>query len=283
MLMLLLMTALQAGPAPAAQVDSALYVVGPNDVLTITVFNQPRLSGRFVVEADGAITYPLLGRVAVGGLSIRAVEDVMRQRLSAGYVRDPQVSVSMEEYRSQQIFVMGEVRQPGSLEFTGAMTLIEALARAGSVTDRAGAEAVIVRARHLPSGSNGPEPSGSNGPETAGDAPEPETETIRVDLQRLQSGTLTENVSLRPGDTVFIPRAETIFVLGQVRTPGEYVVRPKMTVRQVLALAGGMSERASTRRIQVVRQVDGKEVTGGISLQDPVYPGDTIVVRERLF
>jgi polysaccharide export outer membrane protein len=113
MLILLLMTALQA--APVAATDPALYIVGPNDVLTITVFNQPQLSGRFAVESDGTLAFPLLGRVTVGGLSIRAVEDQMRGRLAAGYVKDPHVSVTMEEYRSQQIFVMGEVRQPGSL------------------------------------------------------------------------------------------------------------------------------------------------------------------------
>lgn len=275
MLMLLLAMALQAVPAPspATPRDSALYVVGPNDVLTITVFNQAQLSGQFVIEADGAITYPLLGRVALAGLSIREVEDVMRKRLAAGYVRDPQVSVAIEQYRSQQVFVMGEVRQPGSLQFTGSMTLIEALARAGSTTENAGTEAVIVRPRYSPAGSNGPTNAEGQG----------DNETIRVDLQRLQTGTLTENVVLRPGDTVFVPRAKTAFVLGHVRTPGEYVVRPKMTVRQVLALAGGMTERASTRRIQVIREVDGKEVTGDAKLQDIVYAGDTIVVRERLF
>jgi polysaccharide export outer membrane protein len=271
MLILLLMTALQA--APAAAIDPALYIVGPNDVLTITVFNQPQLSGKFAVESDGTLAFPLLGRVGVGGLSIRAVEDEMRRRLAAGYVKDPHVSVTMEEFRSQQIFVMGEVRQPGSLKFTGSMTLIEALARAGSTTERAGPEAVIVRPRTAGSDTQPSPPTGDN----------PNVESIRVNLRSLQTGTLSENVALRPGDTVFVPRAETVFVLGQVRTAGEYALRSEMTVRQVLALAGGMTERGSTRRIQIVRQVDGKEVTIGVNLRTSVQPGDTIVVRERLF
>jgi polysaccharide biosynthesis/export protein len=263
MLILLLLMALQA-PSPAV-IDPALYIVGPNDVLAITVFNQPQLSGKFAVESDGTLAFPLVGRVAVGGLSIRAVEDEVRQRLSAGYLTDPRVSVTVEQYRSQQIFVMGEVKQPGSLQFTGAMTLIEALARAGSTTDRAGSEAMIVRP------ANGPPkaPNGAN------------SETIRIDLQSLQTGVLSQNVALRAGDTIFVPRAATVFVSGQVKSAGEYVIRPGMSVRQALALAGGVSDRGSTRRIQIVRKVDGKEVTLGVGLQTPVQAGDTIVVRER--
>ena len=267
MLILLLLTALQT--APSAVADPAQYIVGPNDVLAITVFNQPQLSGKFSVESDGTLAFPLVGRVAVGGLSIRAAEDEIRKRLSNGYLTDPRVSVTVEQYRSQQIFVMGEVKQPGSLQFTGSMTLIEALARAGSTTDRAGFEAVIVRP------SSGVPGTGAQAPNAAN------SETIRVDLQSLQTGVLSQNVALRAGDTIFVPRAATVFVSGQVKTAGEYVIRPGMTVRQALALAGGVSDRGSTRRIQIVRQVAGKEVTLDAGLQTPVQAGDTIVVRER--
>ncbi len=271
MLILLLMTALQAAPAGAT--DPALYIVGPNDVLTITVFNQPQLSGKFPVEADGTLPFPLLGRVTVGGLSIRAVEDEMRRRLAAGYVKNPQVSVTMEQYRSQQIFVMGEVQKPGNLPFTGSMTLIEALARVGSTTEHAGPEAVIVRSRTAGSDTNTPAETGDTS----------NVETIRINLRSLQTGTLSQNAALRPGDTIFVPRADTVFVLGQVRTAGEYPIRSGMTVRHMLALAGGMTERGSSRRIQIVRQMDGKEVTIDVNLGSSVQPGDTIVVRDRLF
>ena len=270
MLMLLFLTALQL--PPAAAVDPRMYIVGPNDVLAVTVYNQPQLSGKFAVEADGTLAFPLLGRVAAGGLSIRAVEDKMREALATGYLKDPQVSVTVDQYRSQQIFVMGEVKQPGSLQFTGSMTLIEALARVGSTTERAGMEAMIVRSS---SGSSAAAPA-QNPNASSGD-------TIRVNLQSLQSGALFQNVALRAGDTIFVPRAETVFVSGQVRTPGEYVIRTGMTVRQALALAGGVTDRGSTRRIQIIRLVDGKEVTIGGDLQKPVQAGDTIVAQERFF
>ncbi len=268
--LLLMGIALQAAAPPTP--DLALYVVGPNDVLTITVFNQPQLSGKFAVEPDGTLAFPLLGRVAVGGLSVRAVEEEVRRRLAGGYVKEPHVTVTMDQYHSQQVFVMGEVRQPGSLQFTGTMTLIEALARAGSMTERAGTEAVIVRSRTP--GAAAPAASPSD---------DPSSETIHVDLRSLQTGTLSQNVALRPGDTIFVPRAETVFVSGQVRNAGEYVLRKGMTVRQALALAGGMTERGSDRRIQIIRTVEGKELTMGVNLQTRVQPGDTIVVRDRLF
>src|SRR4029450_8662778 len=89
--------------------------------------------------------FPLLGRVKVGGLSVQAIENEIRDRLTNGYLRNPQVSVVVETYRSQQIFVIGEGKQPGGLQFTGTMTMVEALARVGSVTENAGSEALIVR------------------------------------------------------------------------------------------------------------------------------------------
>jgi polysaccharide biosynthesis/export protein len=262
-----------SAPRPAAAAD---YIVGPNDSLVITVFDQPQLTGRFVVQADGTFTFPMLGRLTVGGLSLQAVENDLRDRLAKGYLKDPQVGVSVDQYRSQQVFVMGEVRSPGSLQFMGAMTLIEALARAGSTTDRAGLEAVIVRS---PIGATSP-PDTATLTRAQGSS---DANVIHVNLDTLQSGALSQNVTLRSGDTIFVPRAETVFVSGQVSRPGEYVIRTGMTVRQVLSLAGGVTDRGSTRRIQIIRQVDSKETTIGADLQDRVRNGDTILVRERFF
>jgi len=151
--------------------------------------------------------------------------------------------------------------------------LIEALARAGSVTERAGTEALIVHSDAGGAAVSAPVASANT---ARGDA-------IRIDLQKLQSGTLAQNLALRPGDTIFVPRALTVFVSGNVRMPGEYVIRVGMTVRQALALAGGVTDRGSTRRVQIIRLVDGKEMTLNGDLQKIVEAGDTIVVNERFF
>ena len=131
---------------PPAESGPGNYVVGPQDVLSITVWDQPDLSGKFTVESDGSFTFPLIGRVIAGGMTLRALEGQLRQKLSDGYFKNPQVSVAVEFYRSQRVFVIGEVRLPGAYPLTGDMTLIEALARAGSTTAEAGGEAVVVRA-----------------------------------------------------------------------------------------------------------------------------------------
>lgn len=256
--------------------EPALYIVGPNDTLAVTVYEQPQLSGKYMVQPDGTFAFPLLGRVKVGGLSVQAIEDDMRDRLARGYLKNPQVSVTVDTYRSQQIFIIGEVKQPGGLQFMGTMTMIEALARVGSVTDNAGAEALVVR--QAP-GSQPPDAAALKRVQEGKD----EGNVIRVNLQTLQTGALSENIMLRAGDTIFVPRAESVFVSGHVGNPGAYAVRKGMTVRQALAMAGGVTDRGSTRRIQIIRKVDGKERTIDSDLQQLVQPGDTIVVRERFF
>jgi len=250
-----------AGPL-LAQTD---YVVGPQDVLTITVFGEAELSGKFTVEQDGTFTYPQIGRIKAGGATLRAVEQELKTKLADGYLKNPQVAVAIENYRSQRILVLGEVRAPGEYQLTGEMTLLSALARAGATTPAAGHEATIVRPRKNPKPGEDP------------------TEILRVDLTELQAGDMSLNVPLRDGDTINVPKALSVFVAGQVKSPGAYAVEPGATVLQVISLAGGLTDRGSDSRIQVQRTVNGKKVEVGVKLTDIVKPGDTIVVRERFF
>lgn len=264
-----------ASTSTRAPSEPALYIVGPSDALSITVYDQPQLSGRYMVQPDGTLTFPLLGRVKVGGLAVQAIENEMRDRLTKGYLKNPQVAVSVESYRSQQIFVLGEVRAPGGFQFTGSMTLIEALAHAGSTTEQAGIEALII---HQGDGLAVPDAATLQRLQSS-----KEGNVLRVNLDNLQTGTSSQNITLQAGDTIFVPRAELVYLSGLVNSPGAHPYRKGMTVRQALALAGGVNERGSTRRIQVIRTVDGQERTLTTNLQDFVLPGDTIVVRERLF
>jgi polysaccharide export outer membrane protein len=260
----------QAQPAPAQN----QYMIGAQDVLIVTVWDQADLSGKFTVEADGSFTFPLIGRIKAGGLSLREFEAELRKRLSEGYFKNPQVSVAVEQYRSQRIFVVGEVRNPGSYPLTGDMTLIEALAKAGSTTVTASDEAVIVRPR---SGQ------AALGPILPGST-DSSSDVIRVDTKELQSGALAQNIALRDGDTIFVPRAETIYVFGQVKNPGAYALHSKDTsVLQALSLAGGVTDRGASTRIRIARIVNGEKVEVKVKLTDKVKPGDTIIVPERYF
>ena len=265
-----------AAQAPAAQADQARveYLIGAQDVLTITVWDSPDLSGKFTVETDGSFTFPLIGRVKAGGLTLRQFEAELKKKLADGYFKNPQVSVAVETYRSQRIFIVGEVRNPGTYQLTGDMTLIEAIARAGSTTPAAAPEAIVVRA---PAGKQ------TDGPILPGqreDAPDSQ----RVNLRNLQSGVLSQNIALRDGDTIFVPRAESIYVFGQVKNPGAYALQStETTVLQALSLAGGVTDRGAANRIKIVRVVKGEKVEIKVKLTDPVLPGDTIIVPEKFF
>ena len=137
------------------------------------------------------------------------------------------------------------------------MRLVEVLALAGSTTPMSSGEVVILHESN---------------------------ESVRVDLRELENGDLSQNVRLLNGDTVFVQRAESVYVFGQVRNPGAYPFRQKKTtVLQALSLAGGVTERGSTTRIQIVRIVDGKKKEIAAQLDDFVEPRDTIVVPERFF
>ena len=244
------------------------YVLGAQDVVIVVVYGEPELSRKFTIEQDGTFTFPHIGRITARGLTLRGLEQELTKRLTGDFLKNPQVSVSVEAYRSQKILVMGEVQAPGQYQLDGDMTLLAALARAGSITRTAGREAVIVRTPPKRPGSNG---------ET------PESEILRVDLNELHAGNMTLNLTLQDGDTINIPKAQSVFVSGQVKAPGGYAVEPGMTVLQVLSLAGGVTDRGSTGRIQILRMVDCKQKEIKAKLTDKVQPGDTIVVKERIF
>jgi polysaccharide export outer membrane protein len=247
-----------------------VYIVGPLDVLAITVFGEVDLSQKYTVDSDGTFDFPLVGRVKAGGLTLRQIEDALVKRLAGGYLVNPQVSVEIAEYRSKSVFIMGEVRAPGSYPIKGNMSLIEVLALAGPTAD-ASSEVVVVH----------PDPNRADGgpllPDTAGAV------SVRVNIRDLQGGQLSRNVALQDGDTIFVPKAETFFVTGHVRSPGSYVYEPGMTVLQAIALAGGLSERGSQRGMKVLRTVEGRQVEIGVKDTDLIRPGDTIVVRQRFF
>lgn len=247
------------------------YKIGPQDVLLIHLYDQEDLGGKYTVEADGTLGFPLIGRVTAGGLTLRAFEDELKRQLADGYFRDPQVTVVVEQYRSQRVFVMGEVRQPGSVALTGGMTLIEALAHAGSTVSTASGEVAIVRG-----------PQGATGGPLLPDE-DTATEIFRASIRELESGALSQNIELRDGDTIFVSRAETVYVFGEVKNPGAYSVQKHTTVLQALSLAGGVTEHGAMNRIQIVRIEDGNEQEVKVKLTDIVRPEDTIIVPQRYF
>ncbi len=253
---------------PTPQAD---YVVGPQDVVRVTVFDEPDLSGLHTVDTTGVITVGFIGRVMVEGLTLREIQEEVAKRLRDGFLLNPQVSTEIQEYREQSVYVLGEVVSPGIYQHSGNLSLIEVISMAGGLTAQAGTELQIVR----PSAN-----AAAAEPAASGDVPENEVISVSLDDILTASSAL---VTLRDGDRVNVPKAAVFFVTGQVSAPGSYVWTPGITVEQAIALAGGYTNRGSDRGIRVRRMVDGEQVEVGVEENDVVQPEDTVYIRPRRF
>ncbi|HET9703347.1 MAG TPA: polysaccharide biosynthesis/export family protein [Vicinamibacterales bacterium] len=281
---LLLLVALVAGqagaatqpvtPAPSQSQVVSSYVVGPADVLGIKVFGEDALSNKYTVDTDGSITFPLLGRVEVSRKTTRQIEEELTKMLAGDFLRRPQVSVEVAQYRSRSIFVIGEVRSPARYTIEGPMTLLEVIAEAGSTTPAASDTIIVQRYKE-----------GMAAAVTAPAMPDDDrsVEVLRVSLEDLRAGRLAANILLQENDTIIVPPAPLVYVSGYVKQPGSFPIRPGMTVRQAITEAGGVSERGSTRGIKIVRKdKTGKEVEIDADMSTLVQPNDTIKIRARL-
>jgi polysaccharide export outer membrane protein len=252
--------------------QAAAYVIGQQDVLNVTVWDNAELTSKYMVQPDGTVNVPFVGRLKASGLTVGAFEAELTRTLADGFIRDPRVSVTLDQFRGRRVFIFGNVSSPGTYTLPEGQTLIEALVKAGYAS---ASEAVVVRPKH---------PVGPVMLENAGDA-----EVLRVNLRELEKdverGTLSRNLLLHDGDTIFVPRTDPtrVFVTGQVRSVGAYSITAGTTVLQALALAGGPTEDAAVNRVRIIRLVRGKQESIKARLGDLVQPGDTIVVPERFF
>jgi polysaccharide export outer membrane protein len=168
---------------------------------------------------------------------------------------------------------MGEVRTPGRYNIEGPMTLLEVIANAGSTTAAASNTIIVQRYKDGLAAA-------VSAPVATGDARW--AEVMRINLDDLREGKLSANLLLQDSDMIIVPPAERVYVSGQVKTPGSFVIRPGMTVRQAIAEAGGLTERGSTRGIKIIRKdAQGREVEVDAQMSDLVRPNDTIRVRQR--
>jgi polysaccharide export outer membrane protein len=282
LLLVLLMLSAQApalpAPAPAARPTLASdSEIGPEDILKVTVYGHDDLSLTLVVQPDGSFVYPLVGRVKAADLTTKELEQKLAVLLAQGFIRNPQVTVVVQEHRSRLVHVVGEVARPGPYVLTGSRTLMEILSRAGPLGAGAGAEVVVIRPAHPPQGPQTLEAA------QAGSEAAQQAEVFRVNLREIEAGRLDRNIELRPNDTVMVPAAPKIYVTGEVREPGGFAFAPGITVRQAISMAGGFTENASAGKLRIVRSVGGRAKELKVSIDDAVEPGDTILVKEKLF
>lgn len=260
--MVLVCLACLLGKVVAGQSGSAAdaYTIGPQDLLGIVCANDASVSGKFLVQSDGTISLQLIGTVKVDGLTVSAIEELIKKRFrDAQFFAEPKISVTVEAYKSQKVIINGEVRTPGQYQITGVMNLLELIAQAGSMLPTASGEVTIIR--------------------TTGDG---QQEFINRDLSNLTNGFTNVVVPLRNGDLVIVHQADRAYILGEVKNPNAYPVRPGTTLTQLLSLAGGPTADAALNRVKITRTVNGKTVEiKNAKGSEIIKPGDTITVPVR--
>lgn len=260
---LLLAAAALLGGGAQAQVGPVDYPLAAGDTVRVQVFQNPDLTLETRIAESGTISFPLIGTVRLGGLSVGAAEKKIADALkSGGFLQNPQVTLLLTQIRGSQVSVLGQVGRPGRFPLETASTrLSDMLANAGGTTP-GGDDVVIV--------------SGLR-----------EGKPFRklIDLPALflrQPG--NEDIVLQGGDVVYVHRAPVFYVYGEAQRPGSFRIERSMTVMQALAQAGGPTPRGSRDRLQLHRQQDdGSIATLTPEMNDPVMPNDVLYVRESLF
>lgn len=262
-LLFLLPALLQAAPAGTSATAGDDYRLGPGDLVRVQVFQNPDLTVEARVAESGAIGYPLVGQVQLGGLGLLEAQQRVAEALRQGrFLKSPQVTVQLVQARGHQVAVLGQVARPGRFALeTSRMRASEMLAAAGGITPQ-GEEVVIV--------------SGLR-----------EGQPFRrlIDLAALFTGEAADqDLVLVGGDTLFVPRAPVFYIYGEAQRPGPYRIERGMTLMQALAAGGGPTPRGSATRLRLHRKgPDGRVVQSAPELTEPVRPDDVIYVRESLF
>lgn len=240
----------------------AEYEIGADDLVSINVYDYADLKTEARVSKNGRISFPLIGEVNVAGKTTFEIEQLISSRLSkGGFIQGAQVSVTVLEYKSQQVAILGQVNAPGRYSLASVSSLVDLIAMAGGVKDSGDEKAIITRSENKKS------------------------EKIEVDLHSMfdSSGT-GQPFTLKAGDVVYIPKAPMFYIYGEVNQPGGYRLERDLTVVKAISIGGGLTPNGTVRGIVIKRKMDNNEVKDiDVELTDQVLKDDVIFIDERLF
>lgn len=239
------------------------YRLGAGDVVRIGVYQSPDLSLEARIGEAGSISYPLLGSVRLGGLTVTQAERAIADGLLKGnFLKQPQVSIQVMQVRGNQVSVLGQVNKPGRFPIEVAdLRLSDLLATAGGIAPGGADTLTLVGTR--------------NG----------QPFRMEVDLPSLFRGDRRDDdVFIQNGDVLYVDRAPQIFIYGEVQRPGAIRLERGMTLMQALATGGGLTQRGTEKGLRVHRKAaDGKTHIIQPAMDDPLRNGDVVYVRESLF
>lgn len=257
------------------------YKVGGYDILSITVYDEKDLTRENIrVSAEGQISFPLIGRIRVGGLTTSEIEKLISDKLAKGdFLYDAHVSVMVSKYESSKFSALGALKMPGNYPLQARETILDGISRAGGVDMEKGdkQEAMIIRTLNP-------------------DKPEESKIIINIDLQGLLKGKdQISNIQLVDRDVIYIPKENYFFIMGQVKNPGSYAFTKKdINIVEAISMAGGFTPIASRNKTRIVRSEGGMEkiyevrvdaITAGGKIAQAVFikANDLIIVPESFF
>lgn len=237
-------------------------VLGGGDVVKISVFGNPDLAVETRVSESGFITMPLVGQVAVAGLSTAMAEAKIANALEAGhFVKKPQVNLLITALISQQVSVLGQVNRAGRYPIDGRRSVLDLLALAGGISPDGGDVVTVVRKRD-------------------GKVNKDQVDTAEL----MRNADMSGNFDVQSGDIIFVDRAPRFYIYGEVQRPGELRLQRQMTVLQALSAGGGLTPRGTERGLRIKRRgQDGKLQTIDVKGDDLLQPNDVVYVKESLF
>lgn len=248
-------------PAAAASTGAGSYRLGPADVVLVTVYGEPDLSGEYPVSEQGTLEFPLVGAVVVGEQTPEEAGRALSQALGDGYLQRALVTLTVSEHASRPVQVLGAVARPGVYHLRAQSSLLGLLTEAGGVLEGAATEVHLVR-------------SGAD---------------ARVlGLEALMAGGKSGGIGLQRGDTLFVPAGQQVFVDGQVQDPGIVPFRTGLTASQALAASGGGTQSAALSRAYLLRsgqriRVNLRGIQRGRVQDLALQPGDQLFVGESAF
>lgn len=252
-----------AVPASAASSNSAEYRLGSGDVMRVSVYQNPDLTLETRVSENGLVSYPLLGNIKVGGLSVTQAENLISEGLRKGsFVKNPQTTIVVLQVKGNQASVLGNVNRPGRYPIeTADMRLTDLVATAGGVAST-GAEVLVV------SGKRAGQPY-----------------RVEIDFPAIFAvGGAANDIFIQNGDVIWVDRAPMVYIYGEVQRPGPMKLERGMTVMQSLATGGGITLRGTEKGIRVNRKdSEGKVETLQLPMEAPLKDGDVVYVKESLF
>jgi polysaccharide biosynthesis/export protein len=248
-----------AAPSPGNE-----YRLAGGDVIKIAVFQNPDLTTEIRVAETGSITFPLIGTVKVGGLTLSQAEAEIARRLQTGrFIADPQVSITLTAVVGNQVSVLGQVTKPGNYPlFNANLRLSQVLAAAGGIDPQTGGGVVVV------TGTRNGRPF-----------------RTQVDVEDFYATNRIQNdIVLSAGDSIFVPRVEQFYIYGQVQRPGAYPLLRNMTVMQALAQGGGLTQRGTERSLRIYRRSsNGTLEEFKPKMTELIRPDDVVNIGESLF